>query len=158
MARNECIFNNQSFSQYRIIYKVVQCAIEFFFLVCPAKNIKIGIPRIIKWNALLEPFIKLNIDDSSLGNPRLAGVGRLLRNSLGAWILGFSLHMGIASNNIAELGAVHQGLLLAWNLGFKFIHLEIDSMTVPSWLTTDKNISPNVIPLLCDCKNLTESD
>ena len=44
----------------------------------------------------------------------------------------FSLNMGIASNNIAKLGAIHQGLILAWNLGFRFIHLEIDSMTVLS--------------------------
>ena len=49
---------------------------------------------------------------------------------LGYW--DFFLNMGIASNNIAKLGAVHQGLILAWNLGFRFIHLEIDSMTVLS--------------------------
>ena len=29
----------------------------------------------------LEPFIKLNTNDSSLGNPGLAGVGGLLGNS-----------------------------------------------------------------------------
>ena len=40
--------------------------------------------------------------------------------------------MGITSNNITELEAVRQGLLLTWNLGFKFIHLEIDSMTILS--------------------------
>ena len=110
---------------------MVQCAIEFF-LLCPAKNIKIRIPKIIKWIAPPEPFIKLNTDGSSLGNPSLAGVGRLLHNSSGDWISGFSLHMGITSNNIVELGAVRHGLLLAWNLGFKFIHLEIDSMTILS--------------------------
>ena len=131
LARNECIFKNKSCSQNRIIHKVVQCAIEFF-LLCPAKNIKIRIPKIIKWIAPPEPFIKLNTDGSSLGNPSLAGVGRLLHNSSGDWISGFSLHMGITSNNIAELGVDRQGLLLAWNLGFKFIHLEIDSMTVLS--------------------------
>ena len=86
----------------------------------------------IKWIAPLEPFIKLNIDGNSLGNPRLARAGGLLCNSSDAWILGFSLNMGIASNNIAKLGAVRQGLILAWDLGFKFIHLEIDSMIVLS--------------------------
>ena len=40
--------------------------------------------------------------------------------------------MGITTNNMAELGAVRQGLMLAWELGFKFIHLDIDSMTVLS--------------------------
>ena len=92
---------------------MVQCTIEFFFLPCLAKNIKIRIPRIIKWIALPEPFIKLNTDGSSLGNLDLVGVGRLLCNSSGDWISDFSLYMGITSNNIAKLGAALQGLLLA---------------------------------------------
>ena len=137
---------------------MVQCAIEFFFLVCPTKNIKIKIPRIIKWNAPLEPFIKLNIDGSSLGNPGLVGASRLLCNSLGDWISSFSLYMGITSNNIAELGAVCEGLLLAWNLGFKFIHLEIYSMIVLFWLINNNDIPPIINPILCDCRNLMEHD
>ena len=68
----------------------------------------------------------------------------------------FSLHMGITSNNIAELGAVCEGLLLAWNLGFRFIHLEIDSMIVLSWLTNNNDILPVINPILCDCRNLME--
>ena len=78
LARNE-----QSCFQNLIIHRVVQFTTEFFFLVCPAKNIKLKIPRIIKWNAPPEPFIKLNIDGSSLGNLGLAGASRLLCNSLG---------------------------------------------------------------------------
>ena len=41
----------------------------------------------------LEPFIKLNTNDSSLGNPGLANVRGLLCNSSRDWISGFSLHM-----------------------------------------------------------------
>ena len=55
---------------------------------------------IIKWNSPLEPFIKLNIDGSLLGNPGLAGTGELLCNSLGAWISAFSLHMGIDRKSV----------------------------------------------------------
>ena len=40
--------------------------------------------------------------------------------------------MGLATNNMAELEAVRQGLLLALELGFKFIQLEIDSVIVLS--------------------------
>ena len=40
--------------------------------------------------------------------------------------------MGITTNNMAELEVVHQGLMLAWDLGFKFIQLEMDSMIVLS--------------------------
>ena len=46
------------------------------------------------------------MDGSVIGNPGVASVGSLLRNSASAWISGFSLNMGITSNNIAELGVV----------------------------------------------------
>ena len=127
------------------------------YLACPNKTIKIRIPRIIKWIAPLEPFIKLNTGDSVIGNPGMAGADNLLRNNASARISGFSLNMGITSNNIA-VGVVQQGLILAWELGFKFIHLEINSMTVLSWLTTKNDISPDAILLLCDCRNLVEHD
>jgi len=60
----------------------------------------------------------------------MAGAGGLLHDSSGIWISGFSLNMVIATNNVAELAAVRQGLLLAWELGFKFIQFEIDFVTV----------------------------
>ena len=52
-------------------------------------------------------------DGSSIGNLGIARVGGLLRGSFGRWILGFSLNLGITSNNVVELGVVHQGLKLA---------------------------------------------
>ena len=55
------------------------------------------------------------------------------------------------------MGAVRQGLLLAWELGFKFIQLEIDSVTVLSWLIdTNSNFTLDVFPLICDCRSLME--
>ena len=45
------------------------------------------------------------------------------------------VEIDITTNNMAELEAVSQGLWLAWDLGFKFIQLEIDSVIVLSWLT-----------------------
>ena len=80
--------------------------------------------------ALVDPFIMLNMDGSSLGNPGRAGAKGLLRDSSGKWISGFSLNLGITSNNVAELGAIRYGLQLASNMGFKFIHVQIDSMVV----------------------------
>ena len=81
-------------------------ATKYLYLACPDKTIKIMTPKIIKWIAPLEPCIKLNMDGSVIGNPGVASVGSLLRNSASAWISGFSLNMGITSNNIAELGVV----------------------------------------------------
>ena len=85
----------------------------------------------------------------------MVGAGELLHDSSGFWILGFSPNMGIATNNIAKLVAVRQGLLLAWELGFKFVQLEIDSITILSWLTdTNSTYPPDVLSLICDCRSL----
>ena len=68
--------------------------------------------------------------------------------------------MGIVTNNyMAKLEAVRQGLLLAWQLGFRFIQLELDSTVVLSWLT-DKTSSypPDVMSLICDCRSLMEQN
>ena len=46
--------------------------------------------------------------------------------------------------------------MLAWDLGFKFIQLETDSTMVISWLTTNGNLSSNIIPLISNCRNLME--
>ena len=89
----------------------------------------------------------------------MAGAEGLLQDSSGFWISGFSLKMGIVTNNMAKLEAVRQGLLLAWQLGFRFIQLELDSTVVLSWLT-DKTSSdpPDVMSLICDCRCLMEQD
>ena len=134
---------------------MVRATIEFFYLVDPNKPIQSKVSQTIKWTAPAKPFIKLNTDGCSLDNPRMAGAGNFLRDSSGVWISSFSLNKGIMTNNMAELGTVHQGLMLAWGLGFKFIQLEIDSMIVLTWLTKENsNFPPDVFPLLCDCKSL----
>ena len=38
---------------------------------------------------------------------------------------------------MAKLAAIRQGLDMAWNMGFKFIQLELNSKVVLTWLTND---------------------
>ena len=60
---------------------------------------------------------------------------------------------------MAELAAAQQGLALAWDMGFKYIQLELDSSVVLMWLTEQNATYPlNMLPLLCDCRNLMERD
>ena len=67
------------------------------------------------------PYIKLNTDGSAMGNPGIVDAGGILRDHSGGWISGFSLNLGLASNNMAELAAIRHGLEMTWNMGFKFI-------------------------------------
>ena len=115
----------------------MQATTEFYFLAGTTRWSQVRIRQIIRWHAPPNPNIKLNTNGSSLGNPSIASVGGILRDHLGRWIADFSLHLGLAKNNMAELATVPQGLAMAWNLGFKFIQLEHDSKVVLTWLTND---------------------
>ena len=55
--------------------------------------------------------------------------------------------------------AVRQGLVMAWNMGVKRLHLELDSKVVLDWLTSSNlNYPTNILPLICDCRNLLEQE
>ena len=134
LARNERIFKNESHSQHSLIYATVQAATEFYFLAGTVRRTQVRFPQFIRWHASPTPYITLNTDSSALSNLGVSGARGILRDHLGCWIAGFSLHLGIATNNMAELAAVRQGLEMAWLLEFKFIWLEIDSKVVLTWL------------------------
>ena len=159
LARNDRIFSNKSRSQHSLVYSAVQAAIKFYFLAGTTKRPLDLIPQSINWQTPPYPFLKLNTDGSALDNPGLAGAGGVLRDHQGQWIAGFSMHVGIATNNIAELEAVRQGLEMAWNMGVKRLHLELDSKVVLDWLTSSNlNYPTNILPLICDCRNLLERE
>ena len=80
-----------------------------------------------------------------------------MRDHFGQWILGFSLYVGLATNNMVELAAANQGLAMAWTMGFKYIQLELDSKVVLTWLTNhNASYATNVIHLICDCRSLLD--
>ena len=69
------------------------------------------------------------------------------------------MHVGLTTNNMAELEAVKQGLAMARNMGVKSLQLELDSKVVLNWLTNSNlNYPTNIMPLIYDCKNLLEQE
>ena len=106
LAQNERIFKNQSRSQHSLIYSSVQAVTEFHFLAGTTKPPLVWVPQLIRWQAPPYPYLKLNTDGNALDNPSLAGVGGVLRNHQGRWILGFSAQVGLATNNMVELATV----------------------------------------------------
>lgn len=82
LARYARIFNNTSLSQSHMVYKSIHLTIEFYYLACPDKSLKVVVPHIIKWLPPLEHFIKLNSNGSSLDNPRKACANGILHSSL----------------------------------------------------------------------------
>lgn len=70
-------------------------------------------PRWITWHPSKDDCIVLNVDDSSLGNPRHSGYDLLLRNGDGAWVLEFHGHIGVTNNHLAYVLAIFHELNLA---------------------------------------------
>ena len=96
----------------------------------------------------------MNTDSSSLGNPGLAGSGRVIRNHVSDWVGGFSLAIGVTTSVQAELRALKDGLNLAIDL--EILHLEIK---MNSLVVLVKSIStPNAFmsTIVTNCKSLIE--
>jgi len=62
------------------------------------------------WQPPPKNYLKFNIDGASKGSPGVARFGGVLRNEEGRIILIFHSHLSKATNNMAELMAMEQGL------------------------------------------------
>lgn len=91
-------------------------------LVAFSRELERKASGVVRWVSRIPPpsdWIKVSFFGSSLGNQGQSGCGGLLRDSNGIWIVGFSLHVGFATNMVAELSGMRQELQLAWELSYK---------------------------------------
>ncbi|CAN1186749.1 Putative ribonuclease H protein At1g65750, partial [Linum perenne] len=82
----------------------------------------------IGWKAGSCDSITINTDGSVLQPSSQAAAGGLLRDYLGRPICTFSDNLGRCSIMRAELRAAEFGLMIAWDRGFKKVHLQLDSL------------------------------
>lgn len=71
----------------------------------------------------------MNIDGSWDQKNNTAGAGGLFRDSRGTWLYGFVIHLGDCSIDMAEMRALHQGLICAEAKNFQLLHVESDSQS-----------------------------
>ncbi|KAK9035377.1 hypothetical protein V6N11_077419 [Hibiscus sabdariffa] len=84
------------------------------------------------WLAPPHGWVKLNVDASVSSLDHKAGVGGVLRDELGHWIFGFSHFLGHCDSLVAELWAIHVGLLQAWDSDYTRVELESDCLEAVS--------------------------
>ena len=114
LSRNNRIFNPSFETLNQLMYKTLHLAAEFYHFSYHRKTKGTKVTKIIYWHPPQPSFVTLNTDGSSKYNIGKAEGGGVLRDSKGRWIKGFSIHIGIALNNIAEIWAVRYGLKMAW--------------------------------------------
>lgn len=84
----------------------------------------------------------------------IVGAGGLIRNSSGEWLTGFSINLGICSVKIAELWGIYEGFLLAWNVGIRDIHVDVDGACAIQIITNGCNSVNDCYPLIRGIKEL----
>ncbi|XP_024634605.1 uncharacterized protein [Medicago truncatula] len=83
----------------------------------------------VKWNQNNNHCHILNVDGSCLGTPIRAGFGGIIRNNVGAYLSGFSGFIPESTDILlAELTALHQGLLMAAAMGIEELACYSDSL------------------------------
>jgi ribonuclease HI len=100
-----------------------------------------------KWSPPPPGWYKLNFDGASRGNPGLSGIGCIINNEDGQWLLKRAKLINPTSNNLAELEAVLEGIKLCLKLGLTKVIIEGDSQIVinalrkkstPNWVLNSK--------------------
>ncbi|KAJ1430774.1 Ribonuclease H-like superfamily [Sesbania bispinosa] len=79
---------------------------------------------------MVSSCVRLSVDGSWFPQHSRLGFGGLLRDSQGRWLAGFSGGRSNGDPCLTEILAVWRGLLVAWDMGFRVIRCEIDSLDV----------------------------
>ncbi|CAN1243301.1 Putative ribonuclease H protein At1g65750, partial [Linum perenne] len=82
----------------------------------------------IGWKAGPSDCITINTDGSVLQPHSQAAAGGILRTFLGRPVSTFAANLGSCSIMRAELRAAEIGLMIAWDRGYKKVHLQLDSL------------------------------
>ncbi|XP_071914064.1 uncharacterized protein [Coffea arabica] len=85
---------------------------------------------LLLWNSPLPRYVKLNIDESAMGNPGYSGGGGIIHDSYGRVIGAFSSFYGYQTNTKAEAMALMEGLQLCLFLDLCNVIVEMDSLTM----------------------------
>ncbi|KAL0444842.1 UNVERIFIED_CONTAM: putative ribonuclease H protein [Sesamum latifolium] len=75
-------------------------------------------------------MVQNEYDGASKGNPGISGAGGILRDQLGRVIFAFQEPLGNITNTQAELQAIHRGLQICIDRGFRNVWIETDATAI----------------------------
>ena len=81
-----------------------------------------------KWSPPDFKWVKVNTNGACISGGNSTACRGVLRDSVGHWMQGFNCYLGKGSVLSAELNGALQGLNLVWEIGFKKVWLEMDSV------------------------------
>ncbi|KAL0396335.1 UNVERIFIED_CONTAM: putative ribonuclease H protein [Sesamum calycinum] len=108
----------------------------------------------VHWRKPQEGWYKLNTDGASKGNPGISGAGGILRNHLGRVMFAFLEPLGTNTNTQAELSAMHRGLQICRDKGFRKIWIEIDAKAIITLISSPRQGAWNLQNTLQRIQNI----
>ncbi|KAK7268860.1 hypothetical protein RIF29_21569 [Crotalaria pallida] len=148
--RNALFLNSEDWSLDNICFRVnmllADMSSAFNLEPLPTRSV-----RVVAWCKPPPSLVKLNVDGCFRSGENWVGFGGLLRDEGGTWIKGFVGKHHSTSILLAELLALKNGLLMAWEAGFRDVQCETDFKKVmeqlrdPPWrsLSMRLDIAPN---------------
>ncbi|PNX81864.1 hypothetical protein L195_g037889, partial [Trifolium pratense] len=100
-ARNALCLDSELVPQFSLKMRIMYYAP--LLKNCRFNEQETTLPKLVRWNALGGTSMILNVDGSSIGNPRIFGFRGLIRNANGAWVHGFFGNPGVKNILHAEL-------------------------------------------------------
>lgn len=147
LTRNKNIYE-QTNGTVSAIYTIQQ-AIEFYYLAALSFKKPLRVKIVLKWIPPKPNIYKLNINGAQPTTLNLDGIGGMIRNHLGDWIIGFSGNKPRSTPMAAELEALIQGLQIAIQFNLTPLKVELDAKEVITMLDNDNIIYNN---MLFDCR------
>lgn len=95
---------------------------------------------VIRWTPPPEGSLKLNVDGSYLPSNSHMGTGGVIRDRKGSFVSRFSTFEGHGEILQSELLAVRNGLMLAWQAGYRKLICETDCLEVATLLNSNNNL------------------
>ncbi|CAN1823072.1 Putative ribonuclease H protein At1g65750 [Linum perenne] len=142
-ARNEVIFENKlaTCDQLRLrvlhwiagVRETMRADSQVSSKVTPRRT-----ETFIGWKAGPSDCITINTDGSVLQPLSRAAAGGILRDHQGRPISLFAANLGRCSIMRAELRAAEIGLKIAWDRGYKRVHLQLDSLAAVTAILGDQ--------------------
>ena len=100
-------------------------------------------------------WFKLNMDGVASKALGLVGGGRLIRDDIGNWVIGFSKRIGIINSFMAEVWALRDRLMLCNQMNLSDIIVELDAKALVDAFKNPSYANSVISPLFDDCRQLT---
>ena len=159
LGQNSLIFLGKLIPFHILKQNAISHAMEFFILsTVPLGHSSSLSIKYIRWSPAPFPSVTINTDGSLLSNPGKSGVGGVTRSANGEWLWGFSLHLGVTNNTMAELWGIREALARAWAKGHHRVCFQTDSLLAYKWLNTTEDYPMEFSNLILDCRGLLNRD